>query len=128
MTVKVIRWILGRFVLAINWLTKPQSPTRGQAEQEKLDEVTAGLVLYHLPTCPFCVKVRRTIARHGLNIELRDTSGNSQHRQALVNGGGRSMVPCLRIEQGTGVRWMYESSDIVTYLNEQVVDKVGQAA
>jgi len=35
----------------------------------------------------------------------------------LIAGGGKSQVPCLRIEGENGeVRWMYESTDIVRYL------------
>ncbi|WP_141710024.1 glutathione S-transferase N-terminal domain-containing protein, partial [Vibrio splendidus] len=31
----------------------------------------------------------------------------------------RVKVPCLRIEKGGKTEWMYESSDIVTYLEKQ---------
>ena len=38
----------------------------------------------------------------------------------LIRGGGRGTVPCLRIERDTGdVEWLYESVDIVEYLNGQ---------
>ena len=37
----------------------------------------------------------------------------------LVEGGGRQTVPCLRIEAEDGVRWMYESLDIMRYLDAQ---------
>ena len=35
----------------------------------------------------------------------------------LIAGGGKSQVPCLRIEDEKGdVSWMYESLDIIRYL------------
>ena len=35
-------------------------------------------------------------------------------------GGGKTMVPCLRIESKDGVEWLYESSDINAYLTAMV--------
>lgn len=125
---KIIRWILGRFVLVYNALFAPSSAERNTEDQAALDALTSDLTLYHLPTCPFCMKVRRAIKRHGLEVELRDITGESAHRKALVAGGGRSMVPCLRIEETQGTRWMYESSDIVDYLENHIVAKIDRAA
>jgi len=35
-----------------------------------------------------------------------------------MQGGGKTQVPCLRIEQAGGeVEWMYESDDIIRYLS-----------
>jgi len=35
----------------------------------------------------------------------------------LIAGGGKGQVPCLRIEHENGsVEWMYESVDIIRYL------------
>jgi len=51
------------------------------------------------------------------DLELRNTSEGT-HAQALMQGGGKTQVPCLRIEQADGsVEWMYESSDIINYLS-----------
>lgn len=50
------------------------------------------------------------------DMELRSTS-DREHAQALMQGGGKTQVPCLRIEQADGgVEWMYESDDIIQYL------------
>ena len=38
------------------------------------------------------------------------------HSADLVRGGGERKVPCLRIEHGDRVEWMYESDDIIAYL------------
>lgn len=51
-----------------------------------------------------------------LDLELRNTS-DREHAQALMAGGGKTQVPCLRIENEQGaVEWMYESDDIIQYL------------
>lgn len=52
-----------------------------------------------------------------LDLELRNTS-DREHAQALMQGGGKTQVPCLAIEQVDGsVEWMYESDDIIRYLS-----------
>ena len=39
----------------------------------------------------------------------------------LIAGGGKSQVPCLRIEDENGdVHWMYESIDIIRYLKTEL--------
>lgn len=53
----------------------------------------------------------------GAEIPLRDIHADPADRAALVEGGGKAQVPCLRIEgPGGDVRWMYESGDILAYL------------
>ena len=53
------------------------------------------------------------------DIELLSTS-EPGHNQALLSGGGKTQVPCLKIEDGAGkVRWMYESGDILAYLETE---------
>ena len=52
-----------------------------------------------------------------LEIPLMEIMYHPDNRADLVAGGGKSQVPCLRIEGENGeVRWMYESADIVRYL------------
>jgi len=117
MLMSMIRWPIGQLILLINFIFSPKSPKRAVTEQSKLDEKTVGLSLYQLPSCPFCVKVRRSIKREGLKIELRTISGKNDYREELIREGGKRTVPCLRIEKADGqVEWLYESSDVVAHL------------
>ena len=54
-------------------------------------------------------------------METRDAKNNEAYRQELAEQGGKVKVPCLRIEEQGKVTWMYESSDIVAFL--QGLDK-----
>ncbi len=73
--------------------------------------------LYHFKTCPYCAATRRVIQGLDVDIELRDILLKPRHRKDLIAGGGRSQVPCLRIEKTNGdVEWLYESHDIAHYL------------
>ena len=75
------------------------------------------LALYHFPYCPFCVMVDRAIRRLGLDIERRNIRQDRAHAEELHGGGGRTTVPCLRIETPGGeILWLYESRDIIAWL------------
>ncbi len=114
----IIRWILGRIILLLNAIFAPKKRQRPISEQIKVDEQTADLQLYQYDACPFCVKVRRAIRCQGLNIKLINAK-QTEHQQTLLAQGGKAMVPCLRIENEGQVQWMYESSDIIQYLNQR---------
>ncbi|MDT4874859.1 hypothetical protein FQZ97_1101880 [compost metagenome] len=57
--------------------------------------------------------------RLNLPIALRDAKNDEAHRAALLAGGGKVKVPCLRIEENGESRWMYESNDIIGYLESR---------
>lgn len=117
---KLIRMILGFLILTWDRLFVPKGPNRSGDAQRAIDSQTSKLKLYQFESCPFCVKVRREIKRRGLNIEIRDILKNSAWEQELIQGGGQRQVPCLRIEKDDGqVQWLYESSDINSYLAER---------
>lgn len=117
---RTLRAVLGPFLLLGNWLTRPKGVVRPPAEQEAVDARTRSLALYHFPTCPFCIKVRRAMRRLSLNIELRNARSDETHRAALLAGGGTPQVPCLLISGAGGEqRWLYESDAIVAYLNRE---------
>ena len=116
-----VRWFLGRLVLGYDLLTRPKPVRRDAAAQQELDLKTAGFALYQFNACPFCVKVRRQIRRHAINIELRDARHDETHKQALIDGGGRHKVPCLRVKNAAGEdTWLYESDEIISYLNTEL--------
>lgn len=116
---KVIRWVLGRIILLLNFLFSPKSIKRSESEQKKITDAMAQIQLYQFDACPFCVKVRRAAKRLNLPLDTKDAK-QAQWEQALINGGGQRKVPCLRIEGDDGnVEWMYESSDIITYLEKR---------
>lgn len=119
---KGVRWLLGRLILFVDWLTSPRPSHHSPERQAELDAQTAHLALYQYAACPFCVKVRRAIRRLGLNIELRDARNDPRFRRELEQEGGRQQVPCLRIEEAGEVTWLYESGDIIAWLEKRFGD------
>jgi glutaredoxin len=83
--------------------------------------------LFKSDTCGFCHRVRAYVAQLGMDLPVRDIHAEAEAFRELLQGGGRSMVPCLRIERGTGdgteVEWMYESMDIMRYLGSRQADQ-----
>jgi glutaredoxin len=114
---KIIRWIIGRIILTLDFLTRPKPIVRDIKDQEVVDAKTAKMSLYQFNACPFCVKVRRRLRKYSLNVELRDAKNHALYKDELIREGGKHKVPCLRIEDATSnVRWMYSSDDICSFL------------
>ncbi len=128
MLLKIVREGLGRIIIFINWLTQPKPLQRSAEQQAIADDKTRNLTLYQLYACPFCVKTRRSIKRLNLKIETRNVQQGSPFRQELEQGGGKIQVPCLRIKEKGEEHWMYESSDIIDYLNSEFSHKVLDSA
>ena len=116
---KLIRLVLGKVILGLDCVFTPSGVKRDSAKQTEIDAETANYSLYQFEACPFCVKVRRTIKRQSLKIELRDAKNNEEHKATLLAGGGRVKVPCLRIDENGETTWMYESSDIMAFLEKK---------
>jgi glutaredoxin len=120
---KTLRLVLGPFMLLGEWLARPKGVVRPPEAQARVDAQCRELALYEFRTCPFCIKVRQEMRRLSLPIERRDAQHPGPHRDALVAGGGRAMVPCLRIVAADGtVTWLYESGAIVDYLRGRFGD------
>jgi glutaredoxin len=114
---KTLRLVLGPLLLLQERLTAPKGIVRTPQAQQDVDRQCRDLALYQFRTCPFCIKVRQEMRRLSLAIELRDAQHDTDHRQALLQGGGKTAVPCLRIRDDQGnSRWLYESGEIIAYL------------
>ncbi|MFO7592460.1 MAG: glutaredoxin [Pseudomonadota bacterium] len=120
---RTLRIILGPFMLLGELLSSPKGIERSAEAQQKVDEQCNNLQLYIFRTCPFCIKVRKTLKRLSLNIKQRDALNDPAARAELEQGGGEIKVPCLRITDENGKHsWMYESDDIIAYLNERFAE------
>ena len=114
---KTLRAIIGPVMLLLDFITTPRGIKRSPEQQQQVDKDAGSLVLYQFRTCPFCIKTRRAIKRLSLNIEIRDAQRNDANREQLLQGGGQIKVPCLMVnDEKKGPTWMYESNDIIEYL------------
>jgi glutathione S-transferase len=80
-----------------------------------------GHQLYYFSTCPYCIIVRLALWWLGLKMPLKDILFPPGNNADLIAGGGKSQVPCLRIEKEDGdILWMYESAEIIRYLKMEL--------
>lgn len=118
MLLKLLREGLGRLVILISFFIPVKKIKRSREQQACVDQATAKISLYQFYACPFCLKTRRAFNRLRLKIETRDAQKNPA-RAELNAGGGQIKVPCLRIDQAGDTTWMYESDDIINYLEQR---------
>ena len=123
---RALRLLLKPFMLIWAKFGSPSGVVRPAREQLEIDQECSKLALYHFSTCPFCIKVRHEMARLSLPIQLRDAqrapkhAHDPNHQADLLQGGGKVQTPCLRIEDVQGnVQWMYESGEIIKYLQQR---------
>ena len=116
---RLLREGSGRILILIDWLFKPSVVKRSDEEQVKVDLETKTLKLYQFYACPFCVKTRRAIKRLNLKVETRNAQAAGEFRKELELSGGKIKVPCLKVEVAGEVSWIYESNDIIKYLDER---------
>ena len=122
---KIVRAMTKPLILMAEKMFRPSPVIREPMVQQSIDRETANMALYEYRACPFCMITRRALYRLSLRIELRDALNNKQYRQELVEQGGKNQVPCLRIINDNGKdTWMYESADIISFLEDKYADRV----
>jgi glutaredoxin len=119
MLIKALRIGLGQLIVFLDFITRPRKLKRAPEAQAAVTQAASGLALYQFHACPFCVKTRRALHKLNVPVTLRDAKNDDQHRQALLEQGGKIKVPCLRIEDNGQSTWLYESKAIIAYLNER---------
>ena len=120
MFAKALRNGLGCVVATIDQITRPPKKKRSAEAQAEVEAMTANMSLYQFHGCPFCIKVRRTMHKLNLPIKTLDVNKDPVAEQELISGGGKRTVPCLRIKKEDGtVQWMYESKEIISYLESK---------
>lgn len=97
------------------------------------EKITAQqLTLYFKASCPYCHRVFDALAALGYPVDLAQQQAGAMrlkdtqeegNRDELIAGGGKKQVPCLAIAKADGTTtWLYESLDIIDFLNEQLAN------
>jgi len=84
------------------------------------------LTLYNMEGSPYCRKVRESLSELDLEYVVRNLAKGSPKRKELAEQGGKVQVPYL-IDPNSGTA-MYESDDIVSYLETRYGPAVSTAA
>lgn len=115
---KGVREGIGRLIVLGDHLSRPKPKQRTEEQQLQVDQSCKNLTLYQFYACPFCIKVRRHIHRLGLNVE-KINAQNVQMKAFLAEQGGKVRVPCLCINENNKIQYLYESDNIIAYLNQR---------
>jgi glutaredoxin len=115
----VFRRLAGLTVNLIGWFSRPTPIERSPQERKFLAGEIRRLRVYDYPGCPSSLRVRQALLRLNLDIQYCDIRKCQIHRDNLLAEFGRVHAPCLRIEEGPGVRWLGDSTQIVDYLNQR---------
>jgi len=89
----------------------------GRARVVREDDGLKPLVLYNMEGSPYCRKVREALTELDLAYVVRNLPKGSPKRAELFARGGKMQVPYL-VDPNTK-RELYESDEIVAYLEEQ---------
>lgn len=116
--IKLLRNALGSLFVLADLVSRPRKRQRSEKEQLNIEAELNNLALYQFFACPFCIKTRRALHRLNLPIQLKNAS-KPEARAELEAQGGRVQVPCLKISESNDVQWMYESSEIIQYLEKR---------
>lgn len=74
------------------------------------------LILFQKEECPYCAKVRQYLSDSQISYVSVVSPSGSESRNVLEQLGGQQQVPfLLDVDRG---EWMYESSDIIEYLEQ----------
>ncbi|MDC0457089.1 glutaredoxin [Alphaproteobacteria bacterium] len=116
---KVIRWILGRVIILLDFIFTPKSKLRDNSSQDSVNKITSSYKLYQYHACPFCIKVRRFLKRESINITLINAK-KDVFKKHLIQNGGILKVPCLRVQSKKNhVKWIYESNEIIDFISKE---------
>lgn len=74
-------------------------------------------VLYSLPGCPFCARVKQKLDELDLEYETRTVPRAHMERSEVREISGQTNVPVL-VDSANGIKGLPESSDIIRYLEE----------
>lgn len=116
--------LLGKWTSWFTGMSKAKTPvTRSSAEQASVEKKAAYLTLYELRSCQYSAKVRRHLKWLNVPVATKDLKRCHIYQKELLAGGGRAQVPCLKIEKPSGTEWLYESQDIIEYLDRKFAPK-----
>lgn len=75
------------------------------------------LLLYELPGCPYCRRVKETLAELDLEYESKTVPSEHSKRTEVEAVSGQTAVPVL-VDHSNDVEGMPESDEIIAYLED----------
>lgn len=118
------RLIAAGMMLGMAWLASPALAVTPATHEAKAQTAPiakdAPLVLYYRDDCPYCWNVLSYLNDHKRELPMKEINSSEVISNELISGGGKRQVPCLRIRENNGnkITWLYQSAEIIKYLDE----------
>jgi glutathione S-transferase len=88
----------------------------------------ARLILYHVPLCGFCQRIRSAAQWLRVDVELVDINRDDEAKQLLLDTLGRTTVPVLRIDSSEGTKLLAETRSILDYFQTYAISDANRVA
>lgn len=116
---KLTRHLKGKALDLVDRLVPVRPQPCSEQQRDLLERESRRMHLYYCRTCPSSIAIKRHCEKLGLRVVEKDVVRVNAYRNELLNGGGEPRVPCLRIDDNQGPRWLYSPEAIRSYLNKR---------
>lgn len=113
------RQLKGKALDLVDRLVPVRTQQRSAEQRNLLERESRRMHLYYTRCCPSSISIRRHCERIGLRVVEKDVLRVNAYRHELLNGGGEPRVPCLRIDDEQGGRWLYSPEAIRDFLDKR---------
>ena len=86
----IIRFVLGRIILFLDWMTSPKPIPISRERIEFIQEKVKDMEIYEFKACPFCVKAKNLLKSKGIEYEEKNIAEGYKIQDLL------EMVPNAR--------------------------------
>lgn len=121
---KIIRFFLKNIILFVDFIIPVGNKNKlSDSHKNIFQKMSSNWKLYEFKACPFCIKVKRYLRSRNISLILVDAK-NKQNEKELINGGGKRKVPCLYYLDNQTPQWLYESSDIIEFIENKIQNDI----
>lgn len=96
---------------------------RSVKDQKRVDRLASMVTLYDIPSCTESILTRHHIKELNIPITVKNIKRCYAYEKELLMGIGNIKVPCLRIEDEAGAKWIQNFDEIIDYLDQKFMPK-----
>lgn len=116
---KLTKQLKGKALDIVDRLLPVRPQPLSPEQRNLLERESRRMHLYYCRSCPSSIAIKRHCERIGLRVVEKDVVRVNAYRNELLNGGGEPRVPCLRVQDEQGDRWLYSPDAIRSYLKNR---------
>lgn len=114
-----VRYFKGKTLSWAYQLVPARPLVCSRERRDAMERESRRMQLYFSHVCPSSLAAQRYCQRLGLRVVEKNVARVLSYRNELLNEGGQSRVPCLRIEEDGEIKWLYSCDSIRSYLEQR---------